>query len=119
MAGGWGSTIMQDEVSFIILDGFMVLIAVILLSFFAPGFLFPHMAAQMRSKKKSKKSKKSKGEKSSGSSGTPGDESQQDIEQGNVEAEPELKAEGDMLGFQGGAGPEQKARADMHALQKD
>ena len=79
---------MQDEPSFIVLDGFMVLIAVILLSFFAPGFLFPHMAEQMRAKKKSKKSK---GEKSS-STTTPGDESQ-DIEQGNAtEAERELKA---------------------------
>ena len=78
MAGGWGSTIMQDEPSFIVLDGFMVLIAVILLSFFAPGFLFPHMAEQMRSKKKSKKSKEDK------SSSTAGDESQ-DPEQGMTE----------------------------------
>ncbi|KAI1640049.1 rta1 domain protein [Biscogniauxia mediterranea] len=44
MAGGWGNPIMQDEPSFIVLEGFMILIAVVLLTAFPPGFLFPAMA---------------------------------------------------------------------------
>jgi hypothetical protein len=44
MAGGWGSKVMQDEPSFIVLDGCMVLIAVTLLSFIHPGIFFPQMA---------------------------------------------------------------------------
>ncbi|KAL2177700.1 RTA-like protein [Thermothelomyces heterothallicus CBS 202.75] len=49
MAGGWGNPIMQDEPSFIVLEGFMVLIPCILLAVFAPGYLFPQMAARMSS----------------------------------------------------------------------
>ncbi|KAH8681085.1 RTA1 like protein-domain-containing protein [Xylariales sp. PMI_506] len=44
MSGGWGSTIMRDQPSFIVLEGFMILIPVILLTMFTPGFLFPAMA---------------------------------------------------------------------------
>lgn len=44
MAGGWGNKIMQDEPSFIVLEGFMILIAVGILSGFQPGFFFPQMA---------------------------------------------------------------------------
>ncbi|KAI0013014.1 RTA1-domain-containing protein [Xylariaceae sp. FL0662B] len=44
MAGGWGNPIMQDEPSFIVLEGFMILIPVVLLTAFPPGFLFPAMA---------------------------------------------------------------------------
>ncbi|KAK3307289.1 RTA1 like protein-domain-containing protein [Chaetomium strumarium] len=47
MAGGWGNPIMQDEPSFIVLEGFMVLIPCLLLAFFSPGILFPQMAARM------------------------------------------------------------------------
>ncbi|KAL2262311.1 hypothetical protein VTK26DRAFT_1771 [Humicola hyalothermophila] len=47
MAGGWGNPIMQHESSFIVLEGFMVLIACILLASFPPGILFPQMAARM------------------------------------------------------------------------
>ncbi|KAK4248309.1 RTA-like protein [Corynascus novoguineensis] len=47
MAGGWGNHIMQDEPSFIVLEGFMVLIPCILLAAFAPGYLFPQMATRM------------------------------------------------------------------------
>ncbi|KAK3294280.1 RTA1 like protein-domain-containing protein [Chaetomium fimeti] len=47
MAGGWGNHIMQDEPSFIVLEGFMVLIPCLLLAIFAPGYLFPQMAARM------------------------------------------------------------------------
>ncbi|KAI1877595.1 hypothetical protein JX265_003603 [Neoarthrinium moseri] len=44
MSGGWGSPIMRDEPSFIVLEGFLVLIPVALLTAFSPGFLFPAMA---------------------------------------------------------------------------
>ncbi|ORY65143.1 RTA1 like protein [Pseudomassariella vexata] len=56
MAGGWGSPIMQDEPSFIVLEGFMILIPVILLTIFQPGLLFPAMAEResLRFEKKSK-----------------------------------------------------------------
>ncbi|CAJ2512204.1 Uu.00g052190.m01.CDS01 [Anthostomella pinea] len=64
MAGGWGNYIMQDEPSFIVLEGFMILIAVVLLTAFPPGILFPAMAqreAQRFRRNKGKKSKKSLG----------------------------------------------------------
>ncbi|KAI0890261.1 RTA1-domain-containing protein [Annulohypoxylon maeteangense] len=44
MAGGWGNPIMQDEPSFVVLEGFCIVIPVILLTAFPPGFLFPDMA---------------------------------------------------------------------------
>ncbi|KUJ16877.1 RTA1-domain-containing protein [Mollisia scopiformis] len=40
MAGGWGNRIMQNQVSFIVLDGVMCFIAVLALNVFHPGFLF-------------------------------------------------------------------------------
>lgn len=43
MAGGWGNHIMQDEVSFIVLESFMVLIASVLLSVIAPGVFVPRI----------------------------------------------------------------------------
>ncbi|KAJ0114652.1 hypothetical protein J7T55_004896 [Diaporthe amygdali] len=79
MAGGWGNVIMQDEPSFAVLDSFMVLICVYLLSCFPPGIYFPQMA-------KGGKSSRNK-------SGTPesaGEESQ-DIEQGGLAGEEEPK----------------------------
>lgn len=44
MAGGWGNYIMQDQPSFTVLDSFMMLICVYLLSCFPPGIYFPQMA---------------------------------------------------------------------------
>ncbi|KAK1978140.1 RTA1 like protein [Colletotrichum cereale] len=44
MAGGWGNRIMQDEVSFMILDASLVLICVTLLTVSHPGIHFPQMA---------------------------------------------------------------------------
>ncbi|KAJ2907321.1 RTA1 domain-containing protein [Zalerion maritima] len=57
MAGGWGNHIMQDEISFIVLDSCAMVVSITLLTFFPPGILFPQMAARMsvRSRKKSKK----------------------------------------------------------------
>ncbi|KAK1826175.1 RTA1 like protein-domain-containing protein [Podospora conica] len=47
MAGGWANPIMQDEASFIALEGVMILVACVLLACFPPGILFPQMAARM------------------------------------------------------------------------
>lgn len=57
MSGGWGSTIMRDEPSFIVLEGFMILIPVVLLTAFQPGMLFHAMAAResQRFRRKGKK----------------------------------------------------------------
>ena len=43
MAGGWGNHIMQDEISFNILDPSLVVITTTLLVGFHPGFFFPRM----------------------------------------------------------------------------
>ncbi|KAI1095036.1 RTA1-domain-containing protein [Rostrohypoxylon terebratum] len=73
MAGGWGNPIMQDEPSFVVLEGFCIVIPVILLTAFPPGFLFPAMAEReaQRFRRKSKGEKKSPGEPvASGDEGT-------------------------------------------------
>ncbi|KAK1777210.1 RTA1-domain-containing protein [Copromyces sp. CBS 386.78] len=44
MAGGWGNDIMQDEPSFVVLESFMVGIASVLFTVFAPGVWFPWMS---------------------------------------------------------------------------
>ncbi|TFB00553.1 Sphingoid long-chain base transporter RSB1 [Trichoderma ghanense] len=43
MAGGWGNKIMQDQVSFLVLDSTLIFIASFLLTFFHPGIYFPAM----------------------------------------------------------------------------
>jgi hypothetical protein len=40
---GWGSTLMQNETTFLILDGAMILIAVWTLTIFHPYFFFPFL----------------------------------------------------------------------------
>ncbi|KAF3359613.1 Importin subunit beta-3 [Verticillium dahliae VDG1] len=50
MAGGWGNHIMQDEISFMILDATLVLVAVSLLTAFHPGIFFPQMAGTRKAK---------------------------------------------------------------------
>lgn len=52
MAGGWGNHIMQDEISFMILDSTLVLVAVTLLTAFHPGLFFPAMATGAKSKRR-------------------------------------------------------------------
>lgn len=49
---GWGSELMQNETTFLILDGAMVLLAVTILTAFHPLFFFPFI-----SKKDDKKPK--------------------------------------------------------------
>ncbi|KAK0120004.1 hypothetical protein ONS95_011422 [Cadophora gregata] len=51
MAGGWRNPIMQDEVSFIILDGVLCWIAVLVLNIFHPGFLFKESYATIQREK--------------------------------------------------------------------
>lgn len=48
MAGGWGNYIMQDQPSFTVLDSFMMLICVYLLSCFPPGIFFSRMGRGSR-----------------------------------------------------------------------
>jgi hypothetical protein len=52
MQMGWGSELMQNETTFLVLDGAMILIAVLTLTIFHPYFYFPFI-----SKKGDKKSK--------------------------------------------------------------
>ncbi|KAJ0162011.1 Sphingoid long-chain base transporter RSB1 [Colletotrichum tanaceti] len=50
MAGGWGNHIMQDEVSFMVLDSSLVLVCVTLLTVFHPGIYFPAMSATRKAR---------------------------------------------------------------------
>ena len=43
MANGWGNSIMQDEVDFVVLDSVMITIAALCLTAFHPGWMFPPM----------------------------------------------------------------------------
>lgn len=56
MAGGWGNHIMQDEISFNILDPTLVLITTILLVGFHPGIFFPRMVNGARGREEAEKS---------------------------------------------------------------
>ncbi|KAJ9138086.1 Sphingoid long-chain base transporter RSB1 [Pleurostoma richardsiae] len=67
MAGGWGNEIMQDEPSFVVLDGFMIWIAVMLLAFFSPGFLFPDMAEREAVRFSRRRRRAARAEKAAGS----------------------------------------------------
>ncbi|KAL8837123.1 MAG: hypothetical protein Q9205_005672 [Flavoplaca limonia] len=46
LAGGWGNKIMQNEVEFIILEGVVIVIAVLCQTAFHPGYCFPQMQLQ-------------------------------------------------------------------------
>lgn len=50
MALGWGSTLMQNEATFMVLDGAMLIIACSMLTVFHPGVFFPYMARNHNSK---------------------------------------------------------------------
>ncbi|KAK0391376.1 hypothetical protein NLU13_0877 [Sarocladium strictum] len=55
MAGGWGNHIMQDEISFNILDPSLVAIATSLLVIFHPGLFFPRMINGSRGREEAEK----------------------------------------------------------------
>lgn len=43
MASGWGSELMQDEITFLTLDGMMIALATLCMTFVHPGIFFPFM----------------------------------------------------------------------------
>ncbi|PVH81627.1 RTA1-domain-containing protein [Cadophora sp. DSE1049] len=49
MVGGWANPIMRDEISFIIMEGVMILVAVIALTVFHPGYCFPQKRTTAKS----------------------------------------------------------------------
>lgn len=95
MSGGWGSTIMRDQPSFIVLEGFMVFIPVTLLTAFPPGFLFPAMAereAQRFRKKGKGGAEKSTSEHNAVETGVKsGDETSDGVEAGHGQNEKPLQ----------------------------
>lgn len=82
MAGGWGNEIMQDEPSFAVLDSFMMLICVYLLSCFPPGIFFPQMARGSKSAHAKNGVPESAGEESQAEQG--GLTSEQEPKEGNL-----------------------------------
>lgn len=52
MAGGWGGELMQDETTFLVLDGALIAIAVLLQSILHPGYLFPAMKQKNKTEKR-------------------------------------------------------------------
>lgn len=65
MQMGWGSSLMQNETTFLILDGTMILISVWTLTIFHPYFWFPYLTKK-------------------GKNGTDGEKSQIERESGPV-----------------------------------
>lgn len=49
MAGGWGNPLMRNQAEFLVLDGLMVVLAVILFTAFHPGWWFPPMTTRWQS----------------------------------------------------------------------
>ncbi|KAF2193908.1 sphingoid long-chain base transporter RSB1 [Zopfia rhizophila CBS 207.26] len=54
LTDGWRSEIMRNEVEFIVLEGVMIVIAVLALTVFHPGYCFPALADTFGSKKRAK-----------------------------------------------------------------
>ena len=52
MASGWGSDLMKEEVSFLICDGAMILVAVLLITVFHPAVFFAQMSGKGRQQEK-------------------------------------------------------------------
>ncbi|PVH73276.1 RTA1-domain-containing protein [Cadophora sp. DSE1049] len=59
LAQGWGGPLMQDEVTFLVLDGAMILFAAIVLTVFHPGIFFPQMASNSKERRERKDLEKS------------------------------------------------------------
>lgn len=49
---GWANELMQNETLFLILDGAMIMFAVILLTLFHPALLFPFMGTKQAEKER-------------------------------------------------------------------
>ncbi|KAF5000454.1 hypothetical protein FGRMN_1785 [Fusarium graminum] len=56
MQMGWGSTLMQNETTFLILDGTMILISVWTLTIFHPYFFFPYLSNKTKKELDTEKS---------------------------------------------------------------
>lgn len=56
MQMGWGSSLMQNETTFLILDGAMILIAVWTLTIFHPYFFFPFLGKKGKAAEDAEKS---------------------------------------------------------------
>ncbi|ERF75878.1 hypothetical protein EPUS_01244 [Endocarpon pusillum Z07020] len=62
MAGGWGNSIMQSELDFIVLDSVMITISVLAMTIFHPGYCFPQMVSQAKRSRLSDIEKKTSSE---------------------------------------------------------
>lgn len=51
MSGGWGNALMRNEEEFLLLDGMMIALAILVLSAIHPGFWFSPMAGRPRARK--------------------------------------------------------------------
>jgi hypothetical protein len=56
LTGGWGSELMRNEVEFIVLEGVMIVISVIFLTVFHPGYCFPALGNTIGKNKVNRKS---------------------------------------------------------------
>ncbi|KAF2123243.1 RTA1 like protein-domain-containing protein [Lophiotrema nucula] len=54
LTGGWGNEIMRNEPEFIVLEGFMIVIAVGAMTIFHPGFCFPALGATFSRQQRAK-----------------------------------------------------------------
>ncbi|KAM3080870.1 hypothetical protein ACMFMG_004829 [Clarireedia jacksonii] len=48
MVGGWANPIMRDEAGFVVMEGFMIVIAVLCLTVFHPGYCFPQITRRSK-----------------------------------------------------------------------
>jgi hypothetical protein len=56
LTGGWGSELMRNEPEFIVLEGVMIVISVLVLTVFHPGYCFPALGNTIGNNKVSRKS---------------------------------------------------------------
>lgn len=61
LTGGWRSELMRNEPEFIVLEGVMIVIAVLVLTVFHPGYCFPALGSTIGKKKKAKREKSLEG----------------------------------------------------------
>ncbi|KAF2825203.1 RTA1-domain-containing protein [Ophiobolus disseminans] len=57
LTGGWGSELMRNEAEFIALEGVMIVIAVLALTVFHPGYCFPALGNTLGKKNRTKREK--------------------------------------------------------------
>lgn len=69
MAFGWGSANQRNEVEFMVLDGFMIVIASIAITVVHPGWSFPALASTIQSRTE-KRRRKIEGEGAASGSGS-------------------------------------------------